>query len=181
MYIFIDESGIHKNTDHSAFALVYVAVEDNQELERQVQKLEQRLRIKAFHWTDSGWMVKRKFMEEALALEFTVKVAIMKNPIQPEATVLRVMEHLIIERNVTRITIDGKKPKRYEHILKKALRDKGVSVKKLKTVHDTQCAGIRIADMVAGMVRSHADGKNIEKIEPYIKRLTKKIIITIEG
>jgi hypothetical protein len=65
MYIFIDESGTHKDIDHSTFVLVYVAVNDYQTLERKVQALEARLRRGAFHWKDTVWKVKKEFMEEA--------------------------------------------------------------------------------------------------------------------
>ncbi len=87
---------------------------------------------------------------------------------------------MIVERNIKQIIIDGKKLKRYERIIKKILRDKGVPVKKLKTGRDTQHAGIRVADMVAGLARVYAEKRNLNKIIPYYEKLKKKIIITIE-
>lgn len=180
MYVFIDESGTHKSIDHSTFALVYIAVQDYQAFERQVLELEKELRISAFHWAETGWELKRKFMERALAFDFQVKIAIVRNPVQVDHALQRAMEHMIIERNIKQIFIDGKKSKRYERLIKKILRDKGVPVKRLKTVHDTQYSGIRVADMVAGLSRAYADQKNAEKIAPYFERLRKKIIITLE-
>jgi len=119
-------------------------------------------------------------MERALAFDFFVKIAIAKNPVQVDQVLRRVLEHMIVERNIKQIIIDGKKSKRYERVIKKILRDKGISVKKLKTVRDTQYAGIRVADMVAGLSRLYADKMNLQKIDPYYERLKKKIIITIE-
>jgi len=58
MYIFVDESGIHKTIDHSAFALVYVSIENHQTFERQVLDLENELKIKAFHWAETSWKIK---------------------------------------------------------------------------------------------------------------------------
>ena len=76
------------------------------------------------------------------------------------------------------IFLDGKKPKWYEKRIKKVLRDKGVSINKLKSVKDSQVAGIRIADMVAGLSRSYFDGKNLKEIKPYFERLQSKVILT---
>jgi hypothetical protein len=129
---------------------------------------------------ETGWEIKRKFMERALTFDFSVKVAVVKNPIQAVHVLQRAMEHMIVERNIKQIIIDGKKPKWYERIVKKTLRDKGVSIKKLKTVKGAQYAGIRVADMVAGLTRVYADGKNLPKISPYYKQLKKKIIFSIE-
>jgi len=160
--------------------LVYVAVSDYAILERQVVALENKLRLKTFHWAETGWKIKRKFMDEALAFDFKIKVAVINNPIKPDKILLHIMEHLIIERNIKQVVIDGKKPKWYGRVIKKALRDKGVSVRKLRLLPDVQSPGIRIADMAAGMIRSYADQKNRQKLTPYFERLKKKIIIKVE-
>ena len=89
------------------------------------------------------------------------------------------MLHTVIEKDIKNIYIDGKKPKWYENRIKHILRDKGISVKKLRTVKCSQFAGIRIADMVAGLSRSHFDRKNDNKFEKYYKKLEKKIIVFI--
>ena len=90
-----------------------------------------------------------------------------------------VFQHLITEGNIRNIYLDGKKPKWYERNIKKVLRGKNMSVRKLRTVNARQYAGIRLADMIAGLVRSYFDGKNISKIEKYYRRLQKKIVIII--
>jgi len=180
MYIFIDESGTHKDIDHSTFVLVYVAVNDYQTLERKVQALEARLRRGAFHWKDTVWKVKKEFMEEALSFDFRIKIAVFRNPINTGAALELALTHMIVERDITEIFIDGKKPKKYARVLKKSLRDKGIRVSKLRTVNDEQFAGIRLADMAAGLSRSYFDNKNLNKITPYFERLQKKTIIIIE-
>lgn len=76
--------------------------------------------------------------------------------------------------------IDGKKPKWYARKMKKVLRDKNISVRKLKTVHDTEYAGIRVADMVAGLARWQCDDKHTERIQPFYERLKRKIIVIIK-
>lgn len=175
MYIFIDESGIHKPNGHSVFSLVYVSGNDYFQLENDVQQLEQNLGIEAFHWAETVWKVKSAFMDRALALPFTAKVWIVHNPIHQERILLTVLMELLTESRISCLFIDGKKSKSYERVIKKFLRDRAISVKKLRSVHDTQYAGIRLADMVAGLVCSYMDGKNSLRLEPYLKRIKRKI------
>ena len=180
MIIFIDESGIHKKVDHSSFALAYVQFEDYPEIEAKIIEIEAALGIDHFHWAESVWAVKEKFLKEILKLDFQAKIAIVKNPVNSSAELEKVLLHTIVENNIRTIYIDGKKPKWYENKIKKVLRDKGVSIKKLKTVRSSQCAGARLADMVAGLARSYFDKKSSEKLDKYYKKLKKKLIVVIE-
>lgn len=51
--------------------------------------------------------------------------------------------------------IDSRKPKWYSLKLKKVLRDKGISVKKVITVRkDESSPGIRVSDCLAGLFRN---------------------------
>lgn len=181
MLVFIDESGIHKQIDHSTFALAYVEFENYPDVEQRVLEIESKLNIGTFHWSETVWNVKEKFMSAALKLDFKVKIAVVKNPVNPAKELEKVLIHTIVEKDIKGIYIDGKKPKWYERKIKHILRDKNISVKKLKTVKDSQSAGIRLADMVAGLSRSYFDKKKPE--ERYIKfykKLEKKIIVVIE-
>ena len=180
MLVFIDESGIHKDIDCSTFALVYIETRDYDQMEMEIKKVEKRLKIDYFHWKKTIWSVKKEFMERILELDFRVKIAVIKNPINPSQELERILAHMIIEKDIRNIYIDGKKPKWYERKIKKILRDKGISVRKLKTVKDNQYAGIRLADMVAGLSRSYFDKKNLKKISRYYRKLQKKIIVIIE-
>lgn len=78
------------------------------------------------------------------------------------------------ERSLERLHIDGKKGKNYERILKKLLRDKGITVKKLRTVNDMSYPCIRIADAVAGAVRYYLDNPSRQANKLY-KALEPKI------
>jgi hypothetical protein len=91
----------------------------------------------------------------------------------------RVLTHMIIEKNIEKIFIDGKKTRRYENKIKKILRDKGITVRKLKTANDESEPGIRLSDMVAGLFRWYFDSKKRNKIEEYFKKLSKKVIVTL--
>ena len=179
MYIFIDESGVHKSIDHSCLALVYIAVQDYKVLEDSVIKIEEKLGLGPFHWANTVWRVKKQFMDEVLKLDFRVKAAVIKNPAFLDKEMENILSRMIIEKDVTIIYIDGRKPKWYEHRIKKVLRDKGVGARKLRTVNDSQFAGVRVADMVAGLVRSIADGKHAEELMPYFNKLKRKSLFLI--
>jgi hypothetical protein len=51
MYIFVDESGVHKQEGHSSVALVYVAVANIMSFDESVEILEASLGILNFHWS----------------------------------------------------------------------------------------------------------------------------------
>lgn len=50
MIVFIDESGITKQTDHSTFVLVYIEFHNYEALESKIIALEKKLGIPEFHW-----------------------------------------------------------------------------------------------------------------------------------
>lgn len=180
MIVFIDESGIHKKVDHSTFALSYIKFKDYEKIENKVIKLEKDLNIKNFHWAHTVWKIKEKFMSEVLKLDFEVKVAIVKNPIHPQKELEKVLTHTIVENNIKKIIIDGNRYKWFERKIKFVLRNKGISIKKLRKAKDEQYAGLRIADMVAGLTRAYFDKKNPKRYDKYFKKLEKKIIILIK-
>ncbi|MDX9856083.1 MAG: DUF3800 domain-containing protein [Candidatus Moranbacteria bacterium] len=179
MKVFIDESGIHKKVDHSSFALVYVRIDNFDSIEKEIVEIERALNLKKFHWAETPWVVKEKFIQKILKLDFKVKIAIIKNPINPSDELERVLSHMAIEKNISGIFIDGKKPKWYERKIKKILRDKGVSARKVKTIDDDEIACARLADMIAGLSRSYFDRKHKEKFDRLYNMLEKKIVILI--
>ncbi|TAN34054.1 hypothetical protein EPN28_00915 [Patescibacteria group bacterium] len=180
MLIFIDESGIHKKIDHSTFVLVYVEIANYEKISEKILNTESRLGIETFHWSEAAWPVKKKFMEVVLDLDFKVKLAVIRNPVNPAKELERVLSHMVIERDIAKVYIDGKKPKWYERKIKKILRDKEITVKKLKTVNNESEAGARLADMVAGLTRWYFDNKNKGKFLGFFEKLKRKIVVIIE-
>lgn len=158
MVIFIDESGTHKQSGHATIALVYVEITNLDEFEKEVENIEQNLGIKYFHWTDERWNTREKFIEKLLKLDFSLKVAILDNPVRLSKSFEEALRHLVVEENIKKIMIDGRKPKWYNQKIKKILRDKGVSVKKIRTVRKEESSpGIRVADCLAGLIRYRYD------------------------
>lgn len=184
MLIFIDESGIHKKEKHSVIVLVYVCVEDIKNLENDIEKIEKDLGIVNFHWSDfgskHGWKIRKEFLRKASRLNFTFKIAVVKNPIYFPSVFEYCLEYLIIEKKIKKIIIDGKKPEWYEKRLKKTLRDKGISVKKIRTLNDESSAGLRLVDALAGLIRSHYD-KPTETVENLYKLFENKITAQLVG
>ncbi len=173
MIVFIDESGIHKKVGHSTTAVVYVEVTKIEKLEKHLKKIEENLRIKSFHWTDERWLIRNKFLSSILKLDFTVKVAVFENPKNVGEMLEVIFKHLITEKNIKNVFIDGKKPRWYELRLKKVLRDKGVSVRKLRTVKSETNLGIQLADSIAGLVRYHFDNPDAVDAKKWFNKFKK--------
>ncbi len=167
MLVFIDESGIHKQDGQSATALVYVGVEYVDNLDKAVLSAEVRLKIQPFHWKEHGWKVKRAFLECVIKEEFEVKIFVFKNPFT-EDKLERAWRHLFVDKKITKIIIDGDKPDRYIHRLKKFLRDYGISVKKIRMGNDKSFPCLRLADLFAGLTKAYInDPKNEEAKKLY--------------
>jgi hypothetical protein len=175
MVICIDESGTHKREGKSVIVLVYVALDELEVLDELVLQAEKAAGIYRFHWSHRNWQMRKMFVEAIAKGNFKVKVAYITNPIILNKALIEALRHLIVERNINKIFIDGDKPKVYNRQLKKVLRDKGTTVRKIRSVNDESYPIIRIADAVAGLLRSYNDspmGKSaslIKLVEPKIE------------
>ncbi len=176
MIVFIDESGIHKAVGHSTIALVYLEVLTETDFDEYIKGIEKDLGIREFHWADygskRGWMIRKKFVEKISKLDFHFKVAILNNPINMSLKMENILDYLLVEKNVSKIVIDGKHPTWYRRRIKSGLRRKGISVKKLQTANDKSSGGLRLADCLAGLIRSHWDNPT---------ELTKKLFKLVEN
>lgn len=180
MVIFIDESGIHKQTGHATSAVVYVEVENLEKFENKLKEIESDLRINFFHWAEERWFMKNKFLARIFELNFTVKVAIFENPVKPDVMIEMVFQHLIVEKDIMTIIIDGEKPKWYESKLKKVLRDKGMAIKKLKTVRSKSEVGIQLADALASLIRYYHDNPEEKDAKKWFNKLKREGKLSFE-
>lgn len=156
-YIFIDESGTHKQTDHSVFALVYISTQDIDTIENRVTEIERVLRVPPFHWREHSWHIREQFIEQALSLPFFVKAAVFQNPQNPSDALEWAIKHLFVEKTPGIIIIDGEKPRWIERRLKKTLRDQRITLQTARTARNGSAGGIRLADAFAGLCRAHFD------------------------
>ena len=180
MLVFIDESGVHKRDGQSSVALVYVVVKDLENIEKAILETEKTLRITNFHWTRHIWKIRFNFIETLLKENFTVKAAIIENPFSGNSFE-RVIESLLTERKIKKIVIDGKKPRWYALRLKKVLRDRGISVKKIRTCDDKSFPCLRLADAYAGLVRAYWNDKNNKDAKKLYELAGKKITTQLVG
>lgn len=180
MVIFIDESGTHKQVGHSTEAIVYIKISNLTLLEQSISILEEKIHIKSFHWGEERWDVRNKFLQGIIDLDFTVKAAIFENPVNPEKMIEYIFRHLITENDIKRVFIDGKKPKWYEHKLKKILRDRRISVKTLRTVRSESSPGIQLADCLAGLIRRYYDSPEEIDTKRWYKKLKRNKKLTME-
>ncbi|MDP2586253.1 MAG: DUF3800 domain-containing protein [Candidatus Komeilibacteria bacterium] len=161
MLVFIDESGIHKQTDHSSFVLVFIEVKDEALINESIEQIEKGLKIQPFHWADfssrSDWKIRKKFIKAISILPFTLKYIIVKNPILPQAMLRYALNHLLIGVDIKKVVIDGRHSRTYEQQLKTLLRRYGVSVDKLRVANDRSMPALRLADALAGLIRSYHD------------------------
>ena len=180
MYIFLDESGVDKQKGKSSIALVYITLENLDVLQNAVLEAEKKIGIKNFHWSHSAWSVRKLFIEEICKQDFKIKIALIRNPFFASSGYEYALQHLVVERNVISMIIDGKKSKSYERKFKKVLRDKGISVQKLKTANDEAYPALRIADAIAGVVRYRYENPEDERVQYLYSKFVKKILIILE-
>ena len=180
MIIFIDESGIHKPVDHSAFAMAYIEFKNIEVVERGIVDIEKRHKISHFKWTNLPWKLREAFLVDVAKLSFEAKVAVFRNPVNTDQALEWSAQHLLVEKNFKAIYVDGKKPRWVELRLKKVLRDKGISVKKLKTLRDESSPGIRLADALAGVTRAYYDNPD-GKADPLWQKIRHKITAQLVG
>ncbi len=180
MIILIDESGIHAETGHSTIALVYVEITNLEQLEEKILQAEQTIGIHGFHWAHRNWKIRDYFISQLATADFRVKLALLSNPVKIDDSMEEALQHLIIEKHIHQIMIDGSKPKRYTRKLKKVLRDKGVSVKKLRTANDQTVPALRLADAIAGLSRYHHDKPRQPQAAKLYKQIEPKIELIIQ-
>lgn len=180
MLVFIDESGIHKQTDHSVFALVCILIKDRELLEQGVLAIERDLGISDFHWSEHGWIVREKMIKRLAKLAFTAKIAVFHNPVKPAEALEWSLLHLLVDKHIDQVHIDGKKPRWVERNLKKVLRGKGLATRHLRTDRHRSSPGIRIADAIAGLGRAYYDGRS-KHAQRLWKSIAKKITAQLVG
>jgi hypothetical protein len=175
MYIFVDESGTNKSTGVSVFAAVLVDPDKLQELDQLVAAAEEAAKVRSFHWSKAPWPVREAFIKAVARGDFSVRHQLSKNPLTDfgaalESTLITASEGMEVQK----VVLDGRKDKSYERRLKKALRDKGMSSKKLRTADDEAFPMLRVADAVAGLLRANANNPS-DKTQALMKSMRKRL------
>lgn len=163
--IYIDESGIISKIGHSVYALVYIEHENEAHIGEKILKIEKDLNISYIHWVHLSNKVRKKVVKKLKKVNFNFIYMTYKNPITQEKALEKVLIELIeFENTALKIVVDGERIDRYEKYLKKILRNRGVKVYKLKFANDKKEPLLRVADFIAGLIRSLLDknGKDVE-------------------
>lgn len=176
MYVFIDESGIHKKDGYSSVVFVCVMVENLIALEKAVFEAEMNFGL--FHWTHSSWASRQGFIKRVCKEEFFVKIILVQNPFYEGVFYEDIFKNVFTETNMRAVVIDGKKSKSYEQKIKKILRRNGVSTKKLRTGNDENFPILRVADAIAGAMR-YIDEKPRDKYASSIYGHFKRKIVML--
>jgi hypothetical protein len=177
--VYIDESGTNKLNNNSSIAFVYIKVLDQEIFDKRILSIEKELGIKTFHWVAHSWKVREKFLDKVLSLDFVCKIMISHNPVNPDDQLEKALKYLIVEKEINNLTIDGDKSKTYTARVKKILRNKNITTKKIRGIKDEASPGIRVADMCAGLSRYYYDNKS-EQSSIMFNKLKSKIEIIFE-
>lgn len=178
--IFIDELGVHRKDGKSSVVLVYIMVENLENIQKAILKTEQSLGIASFHWPRHIWKIRYKFISSLIKENFSVKLAIISNPFSQNAFE-NALVSLITEKKIKKIVLDGRKPKWYVLRLKKVLRERGISVKKIRFGNDKSYPCLRLADAYAGLVSAYWNNKDNEKAKGLYELASKKITTQLVG
>jgi hypothetical protein len=174
MYVFIDESGTNKPNGQCVFVAILIESEKLDSVSKIVEAAEASVNAETFHWRGKSSLLRAEFVRRISLANFLVCFVCFGNPLTDYGAAL---ESLVITScvnlNIRKIIIDGRKGKTYEKHLKKALRDKGISTRKLKTAADEAYPGLRVADALAGLIRTHAN-KPTSQTNDLMKALRKR-------
>jgi hypothetical protein len=170
--IYIDESGIISKIGHSIYVLVYIEYSNEVNVSEHILKIEKDLNISHIHWVHMSRNIRLKAAKRLKNIDFVCRYVMYKNPItQSKALEGVLVELLKFGDTIFKIIIDGEKVSKFEKYLKKILETRGIKVYKLKILNDKKDPLVRIADFMAGLIRSYFD--NADKDNVVIFKLLK--------
>jgi hypothetical protein len=159
--IYIDESNISAVVGNSVYCAILIFYCDRDRIGEEILYLENKLNINYLHWVDMPWKLRIRFGEEIRKFDFMCNVIIYKNPIKQDSILEDFLPKIFdINKDVYKITIDGKKNNKYIHKLNNKLKNRGVNFNKIIFTDDKNEVLIRLADFMAGLIRSYVDSKN---------------------
>jgi hypothetical protein len=158
MYVFIDESGTNKPSGQCVFVAVLIEAHKLADVSDMIEVAEGLSKTNIFHWRGKPPAVREEFITLLSRIDFVARYVVLNSPLKNYNDVLKdLLISSCLGINMTKIIVDGRKSKSYERHLKMVLRSNGVSTKKLKTAADEAYPGIRVADALAGLIRTHSN------------------------
>lgn len=174
--IAIDESGITSLIGHSVYAFIHIHIRDYVEISKFIIQIEKDLGLDYIHRHDMSWDIRLKLAKKISHVNFKINAVIHINPIYPDkALELSLVRMFSQMKHSHKIFIDGKKSRQYNSKINRMLKMKGLKIYKVKFVNDISEPTLRLADFVAGSIRSHLDHPTNKKAEIIYKKLESRI------
>lgn len=175
--ISIDESGITSKTGYSVYVFIFIKIKDYVSISKNIIQIEKELNLDYIHRNEMSWKIRHRAAQKLQSLNFTVRAAVHQNPIIPDIAFKASLIHVFIEINhAYRIFVDGIKNKEYKTQINKLLKSKNMKTYKIKFVSDKTEPTLRLADFIAGSIRSFLDDTDNTSAELIFKTFKHKII-----
>lgn len=159
--LYIDESNISVNTGHTVYACIFIMYLDKHDISDYIGNIERGLYMRPALWVNMSWKLRIKFAENIKNLNFSCKVVLYKNPVFQNVVLEDFFMKIIINNySPFKVIIDGKKSDSYIHKLKSRLKYRGIAISKLLFVNDKGDPLVRLADFIAGLIRSYVDNRS---------------------
>ncbi len=178
MIIGIDESGTHLQHGIATVAAVIVAEKDIDHLNTAIMQAEQDLAVPGFHWAKDKWRYREALFLALQHAEMKVRIAYTTSPSQLQRGLDTALVELLQGTTISRLLIDGKKPRVFVRQLKSSLRKAGLHTTDLKLVGDTAYPIVRVADAMAGAARIYLDPKRTMPV--FIEKQLRKNVELIQ-
>lgn len=174
--IAIDESGITSFKGYSVYAFVFIQLKDYVFISQYILKLEQELGLDYIHRHEMSWTTRLKIIEKIKLLNFTVEAVAYQNPINPlKCLNLALILKISKINSAYKIFIDGRQSKKYIEKNKKILKVQGLKNYQIKFVNDASEPLLRLADFMAGSVRSYLNNPTYSENKKFYIILKSKI------
>lgn len=161
--VYIDESNISNNMGYSVYVSVFVLYLEKDDINHRLMTIEKELNITHVHWVDMPWRLRTNFAKKIKNLKFYCNVSLYKNPINPESILEDFISNILtVDNLILKFVVDGKKSPANISKLRKRLKRRGVIIYRLLFADDKSEPSLRLADFMAGLVRSHIHNRNKE-------------------
>mgnify|MGYP000042855975 CR=1 FL=1 len=175
--ISIDESGISGTTGHSVYVFIFIHLKDYVSVSNHIIQIEKELKLGYIHRNEMSWRLRNKVARKLQILDFTVQAVVHQNPIFPDIAFKSSLLHILTDiHHAYRIFIDGNKNREYKTQINKLLKSKNLKTYKIKFVNDISEATLRLADFIAGSIRSFLDNPDNTDAGTIFKTFEHKII-----
>ncbi len=181
-YCFVDESG--QDTKGKIFLVAIVVKEQGglEALKEKLLKIEAKTKKNLIKWSSSSKVVREKYLEEVTTLKElsgTIFYSVYHDTKEYVPLVAITLAKAIHFKNNTtglnRIIIDGLNDKERDRI-RLELKKLGVRYDKIRGMKDEQDAILRLADTIAGLMRSFKEEEDL--FAAFARNLIKEKIVT---